>query len=36
MPVASAMEHRDEYPEALVETMKGMGLFGLNIPDAYG
>ena len=27
MPVASAMEHRDEYPEALVETMKHMGLF---------
>src|SRR5690349_3342899 len=26
MPVASDMEHRDEYPEALVETMKGMGL----------
>ncbi len=36
MPVASAMEHRDEYPDALVETMKSMGLFGLNIPDAYG
>jgi len=36
MPVASAMEHRDEYPEALVETMKGMGLFGLNIPEAHG
>jgi len=36
MPVASAMEHRDEYPEALVETMKGMGLFGLNVPEAYG
>src|SRR5258708_17394940 len=36
MPVASAIEHRDEYPEALVETMKEMGLFGLNIPEAYG
>ena len=36
MPVASAMEHRDEYPEALVDTMKSMGLFGLNIPEAYG
>ena len=35
MPVASAMEHRDEYPHALVETMKALGLFGLNIPDAY-
>ena len=36
IPVASAMEHRDEYPDALVETMKAMGLFGLNIPEAYG
>src|SRR4029077_451113 len=36
MPVASDMEHRDEYPAALVETMKGLGLFGLNIPEAYG
>jgi alkylation response protein AidB-like acyl-CoA dehydrogenase len=36
LPVASEMEHRDEYPEALVETMKAMGLFGLNIPETYG
>ena len=36
IPVASDMEHRDEYPHALVETMKGMGLFGLNIPEEYG
>jgi alkylation response protein AidB-like acyl-CoA dehydrogenase len=36
IPVASAMEHRDEYPGALVETMKTMGLFGLNIPETYG
>jgi len=36
MPVAAGMEHRDEYPEALVETMKGLGLFGLNIPEVYG
>jgi alkylation response protein AidB-like acyl-CoA dehydrogenase len=36
IPVASEMEHRDEYPDALVETMKGLGLFGLNIPEAYG
>ena len=28
IPVASEMEHRDEYPERLVETMKSMGLFG--------
>jgi alkylation response protein AidB-like acyl-CoA dehydrogenase len=36
MPVASAMEHRDEYPHALVAQMKEMGLFGLNIPEEYG
>jgi alkylation response protein AidB-like acyl-CoA dehydrogenase len=36
IPVASEMEHRDEYPDALVETMKALGLFGLNIPDQYG
>ena len=36
IPVASRMEHRDEYPHALVETMKSLGLFGLNIPDEYG
>ncbi|HEY6444379.1 MAG TPA: acyl-CoA dehydrogenase family protein [Candidatus Acidoferrales bacterium] len=36
IPVASAMEHRDEYPHALVSQMKQMGLFGLNIPAKYG
>lgn len=36
IPVASEMEHRDEYPDQLVETMKSLGLFGLNIPDQYG
>ena len=36
IPVASAMEHRDEYPHALVETMKRLGLFGLNTPEQYG
>ncbi len=36
IPVASGMEHRDEYPDQLVETMKSLGLFGLNIPDQYG
>src|ERR1700704_4378797 len=30
------MEHRDEYPDGLVETMKRLGLFGLNVPDEYG
>jgi alkylation response protein AidB-like acyl-CoA dehydrogenase len=36
IPAAGAMEHRDEYPHALVETMKSLGLFGLNIPEEYG
>ena len=36
VPVASAMEHRNEYPHQLVEQMKEMGLFGLNIPEEYG
>jgi alkylation response protein AidB-like acyl-CoA dehydrogenase len=36
VPVASEMEHRGEYPHALVETMKTLGLFGLNIPEEYG
>ena len=36
IPVASKMEHSGEYPHALVETMKSLGLFGLNIPEQYG
>jgi alkylation response protein AidB-like acyl-CoA dehydrogenase len=36
IPVASEMEHRDEYPHALVDTMKALGLFGLNTPEQYG
>jgi alkylation response protein AidB-like acyl-CoA dehydrogenase len=36
IPVASAMERRDEYPDALVEQMIEMGLFGLNVPEEFG
>jgi alkylation response protein AidB-like acyl-CoA dehydrogenase len=36
VPVASAMERRDEYPDALVEQMIQLGLFGLNVPEQYG
>ena len=36
IPVASEMEHRNEYPHALVRQMQEMGLFGLNIPEEYG
>ncbi|KWW99288.1 acyl-CoA dehydrogenase [Carbonactinospora thermoautotrophica] len=36
LPVATELEHRDEYPQAIVEGMKEMGLFGLMIPEEYG
>jgi alkylation response protein AidB-like acyl-CoA dehydrogenase len=36
VPAASALEHRNEYPAALVERMKTIGLFGINVPEAYG
>ena len=35
-PVASELEHRNEYPTAIVEGMKQIGLFGANVPEAYG
>jgi butyryl-CoA dehydrogenase len=36
LPVASAMEHEDEYPAAIVDQMKAMGLFGITIPEEHG
>ncbi len=36
VPVASELEHADEYPAALVQTMKELGLFGVTIPEEYG
>jgi alkylation response protein AidB-like acyl-CoA dehydrogenase len=36
VPAARALEHRNEYPAALVERMKAIGLFGINVPEAYG
>jgi butyryl-CoA dehydrogenase len=36
IPVASDLDHRDEFPDALVETMKALGLFGTTIPEEYG
>jgi alkylation response protein AidB-like acyl-CoA dehydrogenase len=36
IPVADDLEHKDEYPEQIVEQMKEMGLFGLNVPEEYG
>lgn len=35
-PQASALDHGNVYPEALIETMKQMGIFGLAIPEPYG
>jgi alkylation response protein AidB-like acyl-CoA dehydrogenase len=35
-PTASALEHRNEYPAALVDRMKEIGLFGINVPQEYG
>src|SRR6266571_4657881 len=36
IPVADELEHRDEYPEDIVEGMKQLGLFGLTVPEEYG
>jgi len=36
LPVATELEHRDEYPQAIVDRMKHLGLFGLTIPEEYG
>jgi alkylation response protein AidB-like acyl-CoA dehydrogenase len=36
IPVADELEHRDEYPEAIVEQMKEMGLFGITVPEEFG
>src|SRR5712675_613841 len=36
IPVASELEHNDEYPHALVAKMKELGLFGATIPTPYG
>ncbi|MFP5346273.1 MAG: acyl-CoA dehydrogenase family protein [Actinomycetes bacterium] len=36
IPVATQLEHADEYPAKIVEGMKEMGIFGLMIPEEYG
>ncbi len=36
IPVATELEHKDEYPAQIVEGMKQLGLFGLTIPEEYG
>jgi alkylation response protein AidB-like acyl-CoA dehydrogenase len=36
IPSASELEHADTFPDTLVEQMKGLGLFGVIIPEEYG
>jgi alkylation response protein AidB-like acyl-CoA dehydrogenase len=36
LPVASRLEHADEYPAQIVEGLKQLGLFGCNVPRDFG
>jgi len=36
LPVANELEHADEHPDALVDRMKELGLFGATIPEEHG
>ena len=36
IPVADELEHRDEFPDKIVQQMREMGLFGLTVPEEYG
>ncbi len=36
IPTARDLEHSDTYPQAIVDQMREMGLFGLMIPAEYG
>src|SRR3972149_2148050 len=36
IPVATELEHRDEYPVDLIEQLKVRGMFGATIPEEYG
>lgn len=36
IPVASELEHKNEYPHDIINGMKDLGLFGCNVPEAYG
>ena len=35
-PVAREMEHAGQYPTAIIDKMKDMGLFGLTVAEEYG
>ncbi len=36
IPVANELERTNTYPEALIEEMKRLGVFGLSIPEPWG
>lgn len=36
LPVATELEHRDEYPQEIVDGLKELGVFGLMIPEEFG
>jgi len=36
IPVAPGLERTDSFPEAIVEQMRALGLFGITIPEEYG
>ncbi len=36
IPVAQELERNDEYPHAIVEGLKEMGIFGIMLPEEYG
>jgi alkylation response protein AidB-like acyl-CoA dehydrogenase len=36
LPNAEHFDHEDEFPQAIVEQMKELGLFGVTIPEEYG
>ena len=36
VPVASELEHANTYPEALIEQMKQLGVYGLVVPPEFG
>jgi alkylation response protein AidB-like acyl-CoA dehydrogenase len=35
LPVATELEHADEYPQEIVDGLKELGVFGLTIPEEY-
>ena len=36
LPNAAHYDHEDEFPDAIVDQMKELGLFGVTIPEEYG